>query len=155
MTLNMQNIFPVTDSEDEFFRATKDKGVAWYYVGGDYVPAVLANSTSVVVLANYTIPAGTVVNGIKITARVEADGIVATPSVGSFRIRTGTLGAETTKTFIVLADDADDQSAYDTFSYVETSLNWSATQSVLIVASNSVASPTSSISCWQLMIEGF
>ena len=160
MGLDVDNLFPTQDAQDEFFSQLKDKAVVSYFVGGDYTGVTRANSAVETSLLNYTIPANTVINGIKILFTVEAtddDSTAGTNDV-TIRVKTGTLGAETTKATFLIDNyevTGEDMCVSRTYFYTEDTLNWGAEQSVVITGKNGEKNTGAKVAGIEMEIMGY
>jgi hypothetical protein len=162
MALNFGNqLFGIENAQDELFRGSMDKGVFSYYVGGDYIMSNIGNSTTETVLLNYTIPANTVINGIKVRAIVSHDCDVTSLDVGIFRIRAGLYGSTTTRTYALLTAVCDFDTVFSAqfptqeFYVVIDDLDWTKENVVYVTGVNQVANVNTQCYGYQLIIEGY
>lgn len=106
LKLTGTNVFTPTSEvwDNEVIGGNVKPRTVAYYVGGDYTEGTISNSDVETTLLDYTIPANTVVNGIKISARgwIRGDvtgmgntGILRIKIVGAEMITNGTFDTDT------------------------------------------------------------
>lgn len=159
---SIENLFAgnTTNSQDEFYNSISDKAVVSYFVGGDYTGVTKANSVVETSLLNYTIPANTIINGIRIkfTVEVQDDDSTAGTNDATIRLKTGTPGAETTKASFLVDNyevTGENMTVSRTYFYTETTLDWEAEQSVVITGQNGETDTYAKVIGIELEIEGF
>jgi len=129
-----------------------------YLVGQDTTAGTVSNTTTETEVLTFDIPAGTVTNGIIIKAWINNTFDFDSGDVLTWRIKTGTDGAETVKRSILIEENdefpditTNDYSSDDIFDfqgqnaglsaleYIEDTLDWSVAQTVSITAQYSAA----------------
>ncbi len=127
------------------------------YVGSD-TEATSTGTASETTLANLTIPANSVKTRLVITAPVGLRDTAVNGKSATFRLKTGTLGGETTKATILLyeptASAAASYTQTHTFVYVESTLTFTGQTSILITSEHVDATATTTSACFQLLVVG-
>lgn len=155
MVLNTNGLFPSSEERwnDEIVSGIVKPRSINYYVGGDYNQS-LAFSTTEIELNSFTIPAGTVVNGITVIALI-AYGKVATGwGLGGFHVRVGAVGQNgrlqiqmaLEKGSLDIEENAQMRVTID-------DLDWDVDQKILITASSN--NINDEVVCYYLDIFGF
>ena len=131
-------------------------GSGFVFVGSD-TEGTVAGSAAETTLCNVTIPANTVKTRLVIRAGV-AYGSGSAGKSSEFRIKTGTVGAETTKASTVFYVQTAGSGAFYNggtgFQWVETTLAFTGETSVLITAQNNDNTAGSFACVQQLVITG-
>ena len=158
MVLDGAGLFGTGNARNEFFRSSMDKAVVSYYVGGDYTATEFDASSEDTVM-NLTIPANSVINGIKVRASVLASARgSADRETFTTRIKAGTLNSETTKTQMDVELKGTSTTTDRIFlepNVVIDDLNWSEEQSVILTCYMSDDEAYHTMKAFYLIVEGF